>query len=139
MARLNLEPATISLEDLIPKYYEDKSSMDTLKKVCDAENSQIKDLLREQGIDTYEANGYKAKRTVSCRESLNEERLLEVIRKHGIEGVIKTKEYVDMDELESYLYNHESTTELATDLASCKTTTEVVQLRVTKAKKKEED
>ena len=138
MGRLNLETAIPSLDELIPQYATDKSQLDALKKVCDSANAIIKEQMFNQATDTYTAGGYTAKRTVSVRETLNEERLIAILHKHKIEGVIKTKEYVDMDALEDYLYNHEQTNELATDLASCKSTTEVVQLRVTKAKKKEE-
>jgi chromosome segregation ATPase len=139
MGRLNIKTAIPSLDELIPQYAIDKSQLDTLKKVCDSENAIIKEQMYNSGVDTHTAGGFVAKRTVSVRETLNEEKLIDVLRKHNIDGVIKTREYVDMDALESYLYNHEQTNEFASDLASCKTTTEVVQLRITKAKKQKEE
>ena len=138
MGRLNLESVITSLDELIPQYGADKSHLDALKKVCDSENALIKEQMYTEGTDTYSAGGYTAKRSVSVRESLNEEKLIEVLHKHKIEGVIGTKEYVDMDALESYLYNNEPSNEFASDLASCRTTTEVVQLRITKDKKAKE-
>lgn len=138
MGRLNLNTSVPTLDELIPQYGADKSQLDALKKVCDSENALIKEQLYNAGVDTHTAGGYTAKRTVSVRETLNEEKLIDVLHKHNIEGVIKTREYVDMDALESYLYNHEQTNELASDLASCKTTTEVVSLRISKEKKSKE-
>lgn len=143
MGRLNLSteevtmrPAT--LDELIPSYAENKIELDNYKKICDGQNAEIKKRLEELGENEYTAGGYVAKRTVSERESMNEERLLEMLKKHNVPGVIKTKEYVDMDALEGYLYNTELSDEMAADLDSCREVKEVVQLRITKEKKKEE-
>ena len=141
MARLNLTEETtlaIPLDDLIPMYAHNKIELDSYTQLCKEENESIKKQMLELGTEVYNAGGYTAKRTVSHRESLNEDKLMVVILKHGIKDVIKTKEYVDMDALENYLYHNEMTSSLAADLDSCKTKTEVVTLRVTKDKKKGE-
>ena len=141
MARLNLNEnptLNISLEELIPMYAQNKAELDSYTQLCKEENESIKAQMLELGQDKYSAGGYTAKRTVSQRESLNEDKLMAVILKHGIKDVIKTKEYVDMDALENYLYHNEMTSSLAADLESCKSKTEVVTLRVTKDKKKGE-
>ena len=141
MARLNLNSDEITtsrtLDELIPMYALNKSELDSYKKICDEENAQIKKQMLDLGTDEYTAGVYTAKRTVSTRESINEDKLMMVLLKHGIKGVIKTKDYVDMDALENYLYNNEMTSSLAADLESCKTVTEVVTLRVKADKKKE--
>ena len=139
MARLNLDPEVtefIPLDELIPMYAHNKSELDSYTELCKQENEAIKAQMLDLGQDKYSAGGYTAKRTVSQREKLNEDKLMAVILKHGIKDVIKTKEYVDMDALENYLYHTEMTASLAADLDSCKTVTEVVTLRVTKEKKK---
>ena len=141
MARLNLNSDEITtsrtLDELIPMYALNKSELDSYKKICDEENAQIKKQMLDLGTDEYTVGGYTAKRTVSTRESINEDKLMMVLLKHDIKGVIKTKDYVDMDALENYLYNNEMTSSLAADLESCKTVTEVVTLRVKADKKKE--
>jgi hypothetical protein len=70
---------------------------------------------------------------------MNEAKLLEVLKQNGIDVAVKTKEYVDMDALENYLYNNMPSADLARQIESCRTTTETVQLRisVTKTKKGE--
>lgn len=141
MARLNLDNSVtefIPLDELIPMYAHNKNELDSYTQLCKEENESIKAQMLELGQEVYNAGEYTAKRTVSQRESLNEDKLMAVIIKHGIKDVIKTKEYVDMDALENYLYNNEMTSSLAADLDSCKTKTEVVTLRVTKQKKKGE-
>ena len=140
MARLNLaEGPTLNtpLEELIPMYARNKIELDSYTAICKQENEAIKKQMLELGEDVYSAGGYTAKRTVSQRETLNEDKLMAVILKHGIKDVIRTKDYVDMDALENYLYNNEMTSALAADLESCKNKTEVVTLRVTKSKKGE--
>lgn len=127
---------TGELDTIIPQFYKDKAEMDKFKKVADAENKKIKQLMLDANEDTHEAGEYVARQSVSERESLNEDKLIEVLKKHEIPGVIKTKEYVDMNALESYLYHNEMTKGFAADLDRCKTTTEVVTLRVTKNKPK---
>lgn len=126
------------LKDLIPQYAMNKQELDDYTAICKRENEEIKAEMAKIGKDEYETGGYVAKRGIQHKESINEARLIEILHKHHITDAIKTKEYVDMDALEDYLYNHEATDELATDLASCRSTTEVITLRVTKAKARKE-
>ena len=148
MSRLNLSDEANypdiggeTLDELIPQYYENKQELDSYKKICDSANAKIKDLMLEAGETEHSTDDFVAKRIVVEKESISEEKLMAVLRKHHITDVIKTKEYVDMDALEDYLYKNVVSADFATDLANCKTVTEVVQLRVTrkKAKKKSED
>lgn len=140
MSRINLsntEPSSTpneSLEELIPRYALNKSELDSYTKICKEENEQIKAALVDLGEDTYTAGGYTVKRIVATKETMNEAKLLEVLRQNGIDVAIKTKEYVDMDALEAYLYNNMPSEDLARQLESCRTTTETVQLRLSKAK-----
>lgn len=149
MARLNLsnvEETTnetltteaTELDKLIPVYAENKAELDKYEKVCKTQNAEIKKQLEELCEDEYTAGGYVVKRIVSERESMNELRLLDVLKKHNITDVIKTREYVDMDALENYLYNVTLSDEVAADLDSCREVKEVVQLRLSKEKKKKE-
>ena len=140
MSRINLadtEPSSIpneSLEELIPRYALNKAELDSYTKICKEENEQIKAQLVELGQDEYSAGGYKVKRIVAVKESMDEAKLLEVLRQNGIDVAIKTKEYVDMNALEAYLYNNVPSTDLARQLESCRTTSETVQLRLSKVK-----
>ena len=141
MSRINLSPtepssSNESLEVLIPQYAVNKNELDSYTKICKAENEQIKTALEELGENEYSAGGYTVKKIVAVKESMNEAKLLEVLRQNGIEAPIKTKEYVDMNVLEAYLYNNEPSVDLARQLESCRTTTETVQLRLSKTKAK---
>lgn len=144
MARLSLsEPKIVNesdtLEELIPTYALNKEHLDKHKKICDAQNTVIKEQLEKLGQDEYSAGGYVAKRTVVTKESMNEDRLLDILKQHDIPDIVKTKEYVDMDALEKYLYNNEMSPKLAKDLDSCREVKEVIQLRISKERAKKED
>lgn len=128
-----------TLDELIPQYAFNKGELDSYTKICKDENEKIKAHLIALGENEYSVGGYTVKRIVATKESMNEAKLLEVLRQNGIDEVIKTKEYVDMDALEAYLYNNTPSVELARQLEGCRTTTETVQLRLSKTKAKKED
>ena len=127
---------TRTLEDLIPSYAQNKLELDSYKKICESENEQIKKLMEEMCAEDYYVENYKAVRTVTHRVSINEDKLLAVMKKHNISEVIKTKEYVDTDALENYLYHidEEANKDLFDDIDKCRDIKEVVQLRVTSQK-----
>jgi hypothetical protein len=140
MARINLadtEPSSTpneSLEELIPRYALNKNELDSYTKICKEENEQIKAKLVELGENEYSAGGYTVKRIVATKESMNEAKLIAVLKENGIDVAIKTREYVDMDALEAYFYNNPPSIPLAYQLDRCRTTSETVQLRLSKTK-----
>ena len=143
MSRINLsltdEPSTscnTTLDELVVAYAFNKGELDSYTKICKEENEQIKAALVELGEDEYSSGGYTVKRIVAVKESMNEAKLLEVLRQNGIEAPIKTREYVDMDALEAYLYNNTPSIDLARQLEGCRTTTETVQLRLSRTREK---
>ena len=95
------ELGATTLDELIPQYGENKSELDSYKKICEAENAKIKDLMLASGTSEYRTSGWVAKRTVVEKESINEERLLVILKRHNLESVIETRECVNMDALES--------------------------------------
>lgn len=120
-----------SLTELIPRYYEMKSEMDSYKKQCDTDNAEIKRIMLESNSLEESAGGYTAKLTIVEKEDFNELRLLQKLKAMGKTECIKTKEYVDMDVLENIIYNHELDPK---DLADCKTTKTEYRLKVKKEK-----
>lgn len=127
----------VSLDTLIPQYAENKSMLDDYKKICDDENKQIKELMEE---GSYEAGGWKATKTISTRETMNEEKLLAVAKKNGyyLSDIIKTKEYVDMDKLEALLYKGNISKEVLMEIDKCRESKEVVTLRISRVKEKKD-
>ena len=120
------------LDELIQLYYEHNELVKKHKKVADKVNKEIKEIMAEQGITEFATNGLVATVSVSERVDLMEDVLIEKIRELGLKGIIKTKEYVDMDALETALYNGLINPAM---LAQAQTKKEVVTLRVRQEKK----
>lgn len=129
---------TTYLDDLILKYAENKEKLDAFKKLTDAENKEIKFLMKSSGETEHVSDDYKASYIVSTRESMNEEMLLVVAHKYGI-PVIKTKEYIDFDALENAIYNNRISKEALLEMDKAKSKKEVVTLRITKLKRLNND
>ncbi len=121
------------LQELIQHYQLNKSKMDSYKKVVDKDNNEIKMIMRESQLSEFIVGDIKATCSISEREDFIEEALIEKLKEMKVDGVIKMKEYIDMDALENAIYNGELN---AAELASCQTKKEVVTLRVTKIKEK---
>lgn len=119
------------LEELIDRYGRLKAEMDSYKKEVDGDNAEIKKLMTEENIENAKGMDYKATCKTIVSESFNEPKLLAKLKEMKIEGCIKTREYVDMEELESAIYNGEIS---ATDIADCKEVKETLRLTVTKRK-----
>ena len=128
-----------NLDKLIPQYAQNKSEMESYRKICDRENAEIKKIMLDKKLPEHIIGNYKATCTVSQRENMNEDILLEIFRTHDITGIIKTKEYVDFDALEKAIYDGKISEDVLLEMNKAKETKEVVILKVTKLKKKEEE
>ena len=125
------------LEELIPQYALNKSELDNYKKICDRENAEIKQIMLSDDLDKIEVGGYRATCTVSTRETMNEELILERAHQFGIPEIVKVKEYIDYDALEKAIYDGNISKDVLLEMEKAKEVKEVVTLKVTKIKKKE--
>ena len=127
------------LDELIPSYAKNKEQLDYIKSVCDDENKQIKDLLGDK--KSYEAGGYKVTKSVQNRDTMDEELLCVKLSEFNLMyelGIIKVQEYVDMSALEDAMYKKLLTSDIISVIEKCRKHKEVVTLRVSKVKEKEE-
>lgn len=122
------------LSQLLPVYEANKSKMDSYKKLVDKDNKEIKTIMLGAGLREFVVDDIKASCTVSEREDFIEEALIAKLKEMKVRGIVKKKEYVDMDALENAIYNGKID---AAALADCQTKKEVVTLKVTKLKRKE--
>ena len=122
------------LSELIPQFFEHKQELDKYKKICKGENTEIKREMERQKITECNVCGLTAKYIVKKRETFDEGKLIALLKSKGYENLIKTKEYVDMDELESVLYHSAIDTETIMEMDKCKNVIETIELRVTKKK-----
>lgn len=122
------------LNSIIECFYKDKQTADKYKKSAEEYNKEIKDIMGDIKIDEFETDsGLIAKLTHKQSESFNEEKLLAKMKELNIPGIIKTREYVDMEALENAIYNEVIN---ASELSSCREIKETVALKVSKKKEK---
>ena len=145
VARLkNLMPEVSEeeLDKLIASYILNKGEFDSLKKITERDNGRIKDMMLELNLTERQVGDKIVKRIVQERESLNEERLLELVKKWPQEiqsRIIKTREYADTDCLEDAIYSGSIPSDYLIDMDTCREVKEVVTLRVSKVKKAKEE
>ena len=122
------------LNDLIDKYGFNKGEYESYKAICDESNRQIKARMAEANLKNYNTDRYKVNYIVSERTSMNEAKLIGVIHSNNIPnslGIIKTREYIDEDALESAIYNGEISDDVMAQIAECMDKKEVISLKLT--------
>lgn len=128
------------LDELVPRYGDEKTEMDRYKKLCDADNAEIKSIMSDLALQHYTAGKYKVTRSVQERESVDEDLLLNLLKPFPevqVHNIIKTKEYVDFDALEAALYKDALPKDVLLAIDKARTIKLVTTLKVSKVKKKE--
>ena len=128
------------LKELVPEFGESKNLSDMYKKQSEACGNEIKKIMGDLVISHFTAGGYKVTRSVSNRETLNEDLLLEILKQSKCpDNIIKLKEYVDMDALERAIYNSEIPQDTLLAMEKARESKQVVTLRLSKSKKGDTD
>ena len=140
MSRLNLNEEFVdnteeSLDVLVKSYAFNKGELDSYKKICDDENTKIKNLMAKENKEEHTVDGITVKKVIQHKESMDENKLFKAIKDFNL-PCIKTVEIVDMEALESYLYHNTDNLPdgFAQALNACKSTSEVVTLRISRKK-----
>ena len=130
-----------TLEELIPQYAANKKELDSYKKICDKENAQIKQLMAKLPDNVCIVGKYKATYTVSNRETINEEQLIDLfmndpdfIKINEQYNVVEMRPAIDFDELERAIYKGAFSKDQTKQLNAAKTSKEVVTLRISEIK-----
>ena len=120
-----------SLKKDISTYYEVNNQVKSLKKSMDVLNKNIKEQLMQENLDHVEVGGYSAKITTVSSVSFDPDILLALVKEIGREDLIKTREYVDVDDIERLVYTGKLN---AKDVAPAQILKEQVRLNVGKVK-----
>lgn len=120
------------LDEVCSQYYEysqEYKSAETNKKLY---NDMIKQLLTDNGITKYtSSDGIKVSMTTTNKPSFCEEQLIPYLKSLNLDGLVKTREYVDMEALEDAIYHEQIN---AKELAPFKEDHFVTRLNCTKPK-----
>lgn len=123
------------LGELIEIYGLNKTEFDSYKELCDDENKKIKAIMNSENLKNYESENYKVSYSVSERTSFDEDKMIAVIKSFNLPdslGLIKTREYIDEDALESSIYSGLIPDDVLEKIKGCMTTKEVETVRLTK-------
>lgn len=142
MARMNLNATTeIDWKEIATEYIEKKAEEKEITGRTKELSSKLKNFLEgfdneeDQHIDTDNSGVYLTYRT---KEEWDEEGMIELLHRSGFDDkIVKTKEYVDFDALESALYNETLPKEVIKELAKFKTEVLTSVLNIKKSRKGE--
>lgn len=128
----------MTLEELIPLYGQQNTEYNALKKKVNELNGKLKEAIKEQSKENQDIvmEGWKCKLTVEYKSDMNEERLLEFVKKYNI-PVVKQKEYIDFDMLEDLIYKEQVPKDVVLEMNSCMDKNIKEVLRISKIKGKE--
>ena len=106
MARRGVKVQSSTLQDLADEYIEAKAKETEAGKITKKLGPEIKKLMKEDSLESFDASEGRLVLSVRVSESFDEESLIEYLKSLGKEnGIVKTKEYIDYDVLESAIYN----------------------------------
>ena len=115
------------LKTLIADYGVQNDQLKVLKKSVDTANAELKilmpELLKQDEDGNYisESGDYTATLQIQDRSTMNEEKLIEWLKKNNLaKGIVKRREYVDSKALEDAIYNHVITEEQVVEMEICK-------------------
>lgn len=121
------------LTHLINDYIVNKEHEKEFKDAASVQNTQIKVIMSEMNLSEFETSTGKVILSDRKTEDFNEEKLIQYLKERGIENdIVKTKEYVDFDALESAIYHERITGDNLKDMESCKVVKVTQVLRINK-------
>lgn len=128
----------MTLEELIPLYGQQNTECNALTKKVKELNGKLKEAIKEQSKENQDivVEGWKCKLTVEYKSDMNEERLLEFVKKNNI-PVVKQKEYIDFEMLEDLIYKEQVPKDVVLEMNSCMDKNIKEVLRISKVKGKE--
>lgn len=127
MAKEKAVTAKRPLQEVVADFLKLKVESDRLKPLVEGLNKTIKMLMGEEGLTEFILGDKRITLSTQRKESFEEGRLIEFLKTKNIPGIIKTREYVDMDVLENAIYNE---TLGAAELAPFTVSNETQVLRV---------
>ena len=87
------------LNEIIPKFYEINETAKSSKKESDSYKDEIKNIFEELDISEYSSQGIKVSVTKIEKTSLIEPLVIEYLKSHNLNHLVKSKEYIDEAEI----------------------------------------
>lgn len=120
----------MTLHEMINKYGILNKEANRVKREADSFNKAIKTEMKQQNLDEVSTGTWTAKFQVRKSESLDEEKVIEILKRNNIKGIIKRKEYVDESLLENAIYSGKLSQSILNEISNCKVVKETVALTI---------
>lgn len=140
MSRKDLKPKQMednALANIVLDYQNAKNQETSIKKIVTELGGTIKQELQNRDVTEFIAGDVRASITITPNQDVNELQAIEILRKEltpeQFSKVVKTREYIDDDELEKLVYAHEVDAAILRPAVTPKAPT--VTLRLGKVKK----
>lgn len=96
------------LNRAVNTYFEKNQEYQSASDTRKIYNENLKTLLEECHLTKYVSDtGIKASLSVSNKPTFNEDEMIPFLKQFNIDGLIKTREYVDMNVLEDAIYHNQ--------------------------------
>ena len=124
------------LKELVDTYAMNKSELDSYKELCDKENKEIKAIMKENDLTSFDTDNYTAKVSTQERTKFDEDKAIMLIQnlylnkqlsKEALDRIIVQKPCINMDALENAIYHGDID---ASTLSPANTVTQVSTLKV---------
>lgn len=133
----------LKLNEAVARYGEMDAKIKELKKAAEIDKEYISNALEYSDLQKWTSGGFAVQRVVSTRETFDECALLDLLKEEWLTNhadindcpYIKTKEYVDMDALETALYAQDIPIATVKEMEMCKETKKIVAIRCKKVSK----
>lgn len=111
MSRCNLTPTApkIDLKQVVKEFVEYRAEESRFKDLKDTHNKTIKAEMKSLKLSSFDVDNIHASITESPNTEFNELQAIEILRKTlkpaEFANIVKTREYIDSDALESAVFN----------------------------------
>ena len=129
---MNASEVNTKLTQLVSSYIINKDKEKEFKDIASAENTEIKALMNESKMSKFETDDGSVTLSDRVTEDFIEDKLIQFLKERGLsDDIVKTREYVDFDALESAIYHEKISGDNLKDMASCKDikTTQVLRIK----------
>jgi hypothetical protein len=115
------------LNDVVPRYVKNKEKVNELSKLCDEDNKIIKKVLLNSDKTGHSTKKGSVEISSYDKVSFDENALINVLTDLKVKGIIKTKQYVDMQALEQAIIDKKID---AKEISKCQNIKTIVNLNI---------
>ena len=124
-----------TLKSICANYISIKAEADKYDKLAKSDNAEIKRQMFALHLKSCDTDLGTVKISEQESKSFREDDLIQYLKDNGVaDGIVKMKEYVDMEALESAIYHEKLSKEVVAGMSSCEDKKVTIKLLISKKK-----